>query len=133
MAQAGLVAAPDTLEQDVRAVLTKVELGEVDAALVYASDARSAGDTVTVIDVPNAASVVTRYPIAVLSGADNSAAARQWIEVVLGRSGRTRSPRPDSDPHERAAADPPRAGRGGRRSGVSRASARCARDPGALD
>src|SRR3954452_9674716 len=43
---AGVDAKPDTLEEDVRAALTKVELGEVDAALVYASDVASAGDAV---------------------------------------------------------------------------------------
>ena len=35
---AGITAVPDTEEEDVRAALTKVQLGEVDAALVYASD-----------------------------------------------------------------------------------------------
>jgi molybdate transport system substrate-binding protein len=43
---AGIKAAPDSQEEDVRAALTKVQLGEVDAALVYATDVLAAGDQV---------------------------------------------------------------------------------------
>lgn len=88
MAAAGLVASPDTLEQDVRAVVTKVELGEVDAGLVYASDVRSSGDRVEVVDVAGSTAVVTRYPIAVLAEAANSVGARDWVAFVLGPGGR---------------------------------------------
>ena len=35
---AGITPQPDSLEQDVKAALTKVGLGEVDAALVYKTD-----------------------------------------------------------------------------------------------
>jgi molybdate transport system substrate-binding protein len=83
-AAAGVTAAPDTLEEDVRAALTKVELGEVDAALVYASDVTSAGDAVEGIEVPEAEDAVNRYPIAVLEDAPNAAAAEAFL--VLMRS-----------------------------------------------
>ena len=46
LAAAGLADAPDTYEDDVRAVLTKVRLGEVDAGLVYLSDVHAAGDSI---------------------------------------------------------------------------------------
>ena len=55
---------PDTYEEDVRAALTKVELGEVDAALVYASDVRCGGDAVEGIEFPEAEEAVNDYPIA---------------------------------------------------------------------
>ena len=45
---------PDTLEEDVKAALTKVSLGEVDAALVYTTDVRAAGDKVQGIPFPEA-------------------------------------------------------------------------------
>jgi molybdate transport system substrate-binding protein len=79
---AGLQPRPDTLEEDVRAALTKVEIGEVDAALVYASDVVSAGDAVEGIDVPEAEDAVNRYPIAVLAGAPNAAAAEAFLGLV---------------------------------------------------
>jgi molybdate transport system substrate-binding protein len=87
MQSAGLVAAPDTLEEDVKAVLTKIELGEADAGLVYVTDVLAAGDAVEGIDVPEAADVVNRYPIAVVSGAPNPEGARAWVDFVLSADG----------------------------------------------
>jgi molybdate transport system substrate-binding protein len=58
----GRHAAPDTLEQDVKAALAKVRLGEVDAALVYRTDVLAAGDDVRGIDFPEAAGAVNDYP-----------------------------------------------------------------------
>ncbi len=76
---AGVAAAPDTLEQDVKAVATKVTLGEVDAGLVYATDARAAGDALQSIPVPDADAVVTRYLVGRLADAPHPAAADAWM------------------------------------------------------
>ena len=89
MEAAGLVAAPDTLEEDVKAVLTKIELGEADAGLVYVTDVVAAGAAVEGIVVPEAADVINRYPIAVASGTRNLAAAQAWVDFVLSDVGRT--------------------------------------------
>ena len=86
--QEGVVAAPDTLESDVKAVLTKVSLGEVDAALVYRTDVIAAGDEVEGIEVPGAGSVVNRYPIAALTEADDADAAADFVAFVTGDAGR---------------------------------------------
>jgi len=83
-----LSVIPVTLETDVKAVLTKVELDEVDAGLVYATDARSAGGKVRQIAVPVAADVINRYPIVVLSGSTNKAAARAFEQFILSATGR---------------------------------------------
>jgi len=96
LANEGVTAAPDTLESDVKAVLTKVSLGEVDAALVYRTDVQSAGDQVEGIEVPAAADVVNRYPIAAITGADSGndasdaqgAAAAAFIAFIAGDAGR---------------------------------------------
>jgi molybdate transport system substrate-binding protein len=85
---AGIDAVPDTLEEDVRAALTKVELGEVDAALVYASDVTSAGDAVEGIDFPEAEEAVNDYPICALADAPNPEAARAFVDLVLSDEGR---------------------------------------------
>ena len=84
---AGLTAAPDTLEEDVKAALTKVQLGEVDAALVYATDVLAAGDDVEGIEVPEAGDVVNEYPVAALAAAPNPAAARAFVDLVLSDDG----------------------------------------------
>lgn len=86
--QDGVVAAPDTLESDVKAVLTKVSLGEVDAALVYRTDVIAADDRVEGIEVPGAASVVNRYPIAALTEAQDPDAAAEFVAFVTGDAGR---------------------------------------------
>jgi molybdate transport system substrate-binding protein len=83
-----VVAAPDTLESDVKAVLTKVSLGEVDAALVYRTDVIAAGDEVEGIEVPGAASVVNRYPIAALTEGADAGAAADFVAFVAGEAGR---------------------------------------------
>ena len=86
-AAAGVTPAPDTLEEDVRAALTKVELGEVDAALVYTTDVTSAGDAVEGIDVPEAEQAVNDYPIAPLAEAPNPEAAAAFVELVRSEEG----------------------------------------------
>ena len=84
----GVVAQPDTLEEDVKAVTTKVALGEVDAALVYRTDARAAGEAVETIEVPGAAKIVSRYPIAVVEATRNPDAAEAFVDWVLSARGR---------------------------------------------
>ena len=85
-AAAGVKARPDTLEDDVRGVLTKVELGEVDAGLVYRTDVRSAGSKVQGINFPEQDKVVNDYPIVSVSG---SSAASQFVAFVLSDTGRS--------------------------------------------
>jgi molybdate transport system substrate-binding protein len=84
---AGITAAPDTLEQDVKAVLTKVRLDEVDAALVYRTDVRAAGDEVDGIEFPEADKAVNEYPIAVCAKAPNADGARAFVAYVLSGKG----------------------------------------------
>lgn len=84
---AGITAAPDTLERDVKAVLSKVSLGEVDAALVYRTDVLAAGDEVEGIEFDESDSVVNEYPIAVCAAAPNPEGARAFIDHVRSEEG----------------------------------------------
>lgn len=88
LAQEGITASVDTLEEDVRAALTKVALGEVDAALVYRTDVSSAGDEVEGIEIPEAESALNRYPISLLIDAPNAEAGQAFLDLVLGPVGR---------------------------------------------
>lgn len=85
---AGVTAVPDTYEEDARAALNKVELGEVDAALVYATDVRTRPQVVEGIGIPEAGQVVNRYPIAVLRDARDAEAAQTFVDLVLSEDGR---------------------------------------------
>ncbi|WNV75538.1 molybdate ABC transporter substrate-binding protein [Geodermatophilus sp. DSM 44513] len=85
---AGIEDVPDTYEEDVRAVLTKVQLGEVDAGLVYVSDVHAAGDSVLAYAFTESVLARNRYPIGVLGSAPNPEAARAFVDLVLSEEGR---------------------------------------------
>jgi molybdate transport system substrate-binding protein len=84
---AGLGGAPDTFEDDVRGVLTKVELGEVDAGLVYITDVRAAGDKVLAYAFRESDVAISRYPVTVLTDAPNPAAAQAFVDLVRSDAG----------------------------------------------
>ena len=83
----GLGDVPDTYEDDVRAVLTKVQFGEVDAGLVYRTDVLTAGDAVGARAFREAEAVRNRYPVAVLDDAPNPEAARAFVDLLLSDEG----------------------------------------------
>jgi molybdate transport system substrate-binding protein len=84
---AGVKAQPDTLEADAKATLAKVLLDEVDAALVYRTDVRAAGNSVRGIDFPESAKAVNDYPLVALKAAPNPEAARAFVELVRSARG----------------------------------------------
>jgi molybdate transport system substrate-binding protein len=87
LASAGVTPAIDTNEPDVRALLTKIEAGELDAGIVYVTDVITAEGSVGGVDIPAENNVVAEYPIAALAGAPNPGAAAAFIEFVLSEEG----------------------------------------------
>ncbi|MEU6717298.1 molybdate ABC transporter substrate-binding protein [Nonomuraea sp. NPDC046802] len=85
---AGLKVTPVTLEQDVKATLTKVELGEVDAALVYKTDVIASAGKVKGIEFPEADKAINDYPIATLAKAPSGDLAKQFVDLVLSQQGK---------------------------------------------
>ncbi|MFB9248696.1 molybdate ABC transporter substrate-binding protein [Sphaerisporangium melleum] len=85
---AGLTVKPVTLEQDVKATLTKVELGEVDAALVYKTDVIASGGKVQGITFPEADKAINDYPIATLAKAPAGDLAKRFVDLVLSQQGK---------------------------------------------
>ena len=76
------------LGEDVRQVLEYVARGEADAGVVYASDARSAGDKVRIAAAAAEDShAPILYPIAVVKDSRHKPAAREFIELVLSADG----------------------------------------------
>jgi molybdate transport system substrate-binding protein len=86
-AAAGVKITPVTYESDVKSALTKVELGEVDAALVYRTDVAAAAGKVTGVNFAAAAKAITSYPIAVLKNAPHSATAQAFVAFVRSAAG----------------------------------------------
>ncbi|TWX37413.1 molybdate ABC transporter substrate-binding protein [Frigoribacterium sp. ACAM 257] len=83
----GVAVTPATLEPDVKSALTKVELGEVDAALVYETDVAAAGDSVEGIEVGDASTPTTSYLAARLVDAPNPDLAEAFLTFVLSSTG----------------------------------------------
>lgn len=75
-----------SLEDNVKQVVAKVQLGEADAGIVYRSDAVAAPDLKT-LDIPPAANVIAEYPIVVLKAAAEPALAQAWVDYVLSPAG----------------------------------------------
>ncbi|MCT9083731.1 molybdate ABC transporter substrate-binding protein [Streptomyces fulvoviolaceus] len=82
-----LKLTPVSYEQDVKAALTKVELKEADAAVVYKTDVHAAGDKVEGVEFPESADAVNDYPIALLKNAQNTETAEAFIELVKSTEG----------------------------------------------
>lgn len=85
---AGVTVTPVSLETDVRAVLSKVALGEADAGIVYASDVVATGDRVSGIEIPDAHNVVAGYPAATVTAAPNPRAADAFVAYLTSGEGR---------------------------------------------
>jgi molybdate transport system substrate-binding protein len=84
---AGLTVQPVTEEADVKSVLAKVTLGEVDAGLVYVSDIKAAGDKVHGIAIPADVNAVTTYPIAEVKSSEHATLAEAFVDLVLSDTG----------------------------------------------
>lgn len=83
----GVKASIDTEEPDVKAVLTKVELGEVDAGLVYHSDALAAGDRIEAIEIRQADRALNTYPIVTVKDGPDPRAGQGFIDLVQSDQG----------------------------------------------
>lgn len=82
-----LKLTPVSYEQDVKSALTKVELKEADAAVVYKTDVKAAGSKVEGVEFPESANAINDYPIALLKDAPNAEAAKEFIALVQSPEG----------------------------------------------
>ncbi|MEU6985343.1 molybdate ABC transporter substrate-binding protein [Streptomyces sp. NPDC046324] len=74
-----ITVKPVSQEPNVRAVLSKVELGEADAGLVYRTDAATAPDKVDAVEIPDAQNAIAEYPAATLKESRNAEAAAAFV------------------------------------------------------
>ncbi|MFF5924018.1 molybdate ABC transporter substrate-binding protein [Streptomyces flavochromogenes] len=79
---------PVSQEPNVRAVLSKVELGEADAGLVYKTDAASAADKVDAVEIPDDQNAIAKYPAATIKDSENAEAAAAFVAWLSSPEGR---------------------------------------------
>ncbi|SHH85869.1 molybdate ABC transporter substrate-binding protein [Streptomyces sp. 3214.6] len=82
-----LKLTPVSYEEDVKSALNKVVLKEADAAVVYKTDVKAAGDKVEGVDFPESAQAVNAYPITLLKDSKNAETAKAFIALVRSADG----------------------------------------------
>ena len=83
----GVTLVPVSKEQKVSDVVAKITIGEGDAGIVYATDAKALGNDVHTVEIEGADQVVNTYPIATVQGAHNAAAAQKFVDHVTSDQG----------------------------------------------
>jgi molybdate transport system substrate-binding protein len=83
----GITVKPVTLQPDVKSVLTQVELGNVDAGMVYVTDVKAAGTKVKGVTISASDNASTLYPIATISSSTHQAEAEAFVTYVLSPAG----------------------------------------------
>ncbi|MGW7424254.1 molybdate ABC transporter substrate-binding protein [Streptomyces sp. NPDC054813] len=82
-----LKLTPVSYEEDVKSALNKVVLKEADAAVVYKTDVKAAGDKVEGVEFPESADAINDYPITLLKNAPNPTVAKAFIALVQSAEG----------------------------------------------
>jgi molybdate transport system substrate-binding protein len=85
--RAGVSVQPVSQEDNVKAVVTKVSLGEADAGIVYATDVTAGGGRVEGVDIPADQNVTATYPIATVKASNNQPQAQAFVDLVRSPEG----------------------------------------------
>jgi molybdate transport system substrate-binding protein len=81
-AKAGVDVRPASKEENAKAALSKVSLGEADATVVYVTDVKAAKGEVSGVRIPDRHNVVATYPAAVVKETQNGTGARAWVRFL---------------------------------------------------
>jgi molybdate transport system substrate-binding protein len=84
---AKVTVKPVSEEDNVKAVVTKVSLGEADAGIVYVTDVTAGGDKVEGVDIPKDQNVTATYPIATVKAGKAKDKAQAFMDLVLSDQG----------------------------------------------
>jgi molybdate transport system substrate-binding protein len=85
--KAGVTVKPVSQEDNVKAVVNKVALGEADAGIVYVTDVTAGGDKIEGVDIPKEQNVPATYPIATVKASGHQSQAQAFMDLVLSEQG----------------------------------------------
>ena len=84
---ASITVKPVTLQPDVKSMLTQVELGNVDAGVVYVTDVKAAGSKVKGVLIPASDNASTLYPIDTINSSTHKSVAESFVAYVMSPAG----------------------------------------------
>jgi molybdate transport system substrate-binding protein len=87
LSKAGVDVTPVSQEDNVKAVVTKVSLGEADAGIVYVTDVAAGGDKVEGVEIPEDQNLLATYPIATVKASKAQEQAEAFMDLVLSAEG----------------------------------------------
>ena len=87
LGKAGVAVKPVSQEDNVKAVVTKVSLGEADAGIIYVTDITAGGAKVEGVDIPREQNVLATYPNATVKASRAPDEAQAFMDLVLSAEG----------------------------------------------
>ena len=79
LSNAKVNVTPKSLEENVKGVVTKISVGEVDAGITYVTDAIAAAAQTDSVRIPDESNVITAYPIAIPRTVRNDLVSRVFV------------------------------------------------------
>jgi len=87
LAKAGVTVSPASKEENAKATLSKVSIGEADASIVYVTDVKAAKGATSGVKIPDKVNVIASYPIGVVKASQNATGAKAWVKFVRSKEG----------------------------------------------
>jgi molybdate transport system substrate-binding protein len=84
--KAGVTVSPASKEQNAKATVSKVSLGEADAGVVYVTDVKAAKGGVSAVKIPDRLNVTAAYPAAVVKDSHNAQTAKAWVQFLQSKT-----------------------------------------------
>lgn len=82
LAKAGVTITPASKEENAKATLSKVSIGEADASIVYVTDVKAAKGATGGVKIADKVNVIATYPMGVVKESRNETAAKAWVQFV---------------------------------------------------
>ena len=87
LGNAGVSVSPASREENAKATLGKVSIGEADASIVYVTDVKASKGTTSGVKIADKVNVVATYPMGIVKDSQNATAAKAWVQFVRSKDG----------------------------------------------